>query len=145
MIYLDENMEPKVKKIITHIILGIVGLTLVFGSWGVVFPGERGVRIRLGEIIGGVVGEGLYFKIPLIERVVKMNVQTVKHEVDAVAYSKDIQTVDSRIALNYHLNPDFVQNTYREVRREYEARIIDPAIQESVKAATALFTAQIGR
>lgn len=59
-----------------------------------------------------------------------------------MAYSKDIQTVESTIALNYHVKPEAVNKLYQEVGKGYQSRIIDPAIQESVKSATAKFTAQ---
>lgn len=60
----------------------------------------------------------------------------------ALAYSKDIQTVESQLALNYHLKADEVNKLWQEVGDDYESRLIDPSIQESVKAATARFTAQ---
>ena len=129
---------------ISQIIGVVVVLLIVLTQFplGTVSAGERGIRLRFNAVAGGPVGEGLYIRIPFIERVVKVNVQTQKHQVQALAFSKDIQSVDTTIALNYHLNPDTVPELYQEVGLGYRERLIDPAIQESVKAATAKFTAQ---
>jgi len=62
--------------------------------------------------------------------------------VDATAASKDLQTVSSNVALNYHLKADQVANVYQEVGIDYKARIIDPTLQEAVKAVSAKFTAE---
>jgi regulator of protease activity HflC (stomatin/prohibitin superfamily) len=104
-------------------------------------PGERGVVTRFGAVQERVLGEGLHFRMPIVERVIPMDVKTHKIEVKAPSYSKDLQNVDTVIALNYHLNPQSVHRLLQEIGPDYETRIISPAIQESVKAATAKFTA----
>lgn len=131
-----------VKKIIFRSISFIVLLIVLFGTFGIIGAGERGVLLQFGAVQDKVFSEGLYFKIPIIQKVKKMDVKTVKHEVEVIAYSKDIQTVDSKVALNYHLDPNNVNKLWQEIGKDYETRIIDPSIQESVKAATAKFTAQ---
>jgi regulator of protease activity HflC (stomatin/prohibitin superfamily) len=63
-------------------------------------------------------------------------------ETDADSASKDLQSVNTTVALNYHVNPLEVNRLFQEVGDDYEYSIISPAIQESVKAATAKFTAE---
>jgi regulator of protease activity HflC (stomatin/prohibitin superfamily) len=104
-------------------------------------PGERGVVIRLGAVEDRILGEGLHFRIPIVEKVMAIDVKTHKIEVVAPSYSKDLQNVDTKIALNYHLDPLNVNRLIQTIGIDYESRIISPAIQESVKAATANFTA----
>lgn len=140
------NLEgnPNRAKLIkrgTLLLLGIIFIWILF-PFGTIHAGERGIRLRFNAVSGDVVREGLYFRIPLIEEVIRLDVKTQKIETQALAYSKDIQSVDATIALNYHLNPDAVQRLYEELGVDYRSRIIDPAIQESLKAATAKFTAQ---
>ncbi len=53
-----------------------------------------------------------------------------------------MQTVNATIALNYSVRPDSTAKLYQEVGVDYKVTIIDPAIQESLKAATAKFTAE---
>jgi regulator of protease activity HflC (stomatin/prohibitin superfamily) len=120
----------------------IILLVLIFSSVGIVRAGERGVRLRFGAVTGDVLDEGLYFKIPLVERVVRMDVRIQKDEVSADAASKDLQDVSSVVALNYHLAPQGVADLYQNVRQEYKSRLVAPALQEAVKASTAQFTAE---
>ena len=75
----------------------IMVLNFPFGTVG---AGERGVQLRFGAVTGKVFNEGLYFRIPFVERVQKMDVKIQKDEVAASAASKDLQIVTSRIALN---------------------------------------------
>jgi len=130
------------KKIVSRIIFGLFALIIIFGAFGTVGAGERGILLQFGAVKDNVFDEGLYIKIPLIQRVVIMDVKIQKDEIPATASSKDLQIVTSRIALNYHLAPESVNKIWQEVGKNYNARIIAPAIQESVKAETAKFTAE---
>ncbi len=71
-----------------------------------------------------------------------MDVQTQIYEAEATAASKDLQDAKTKIALNYHLSPDAVNILYRDIGRDYQTRLIVPAIQEVVKASTAKFNAE---
>jgi regulator of protease activity HflC (stomatin/prohibitin superfamily) len=141
--YIDENKrEVKVGKIILHVLLLIfVIIPIIFGSWGTVNAGSRGVKTRMNKVVA-TVEEGLYFKIPYIEKVYKMDVKVQKDEVEANAASKDLQTVSSKMAINFNLSPEAAAIIFRSVGTDYKMRIIDPAVQESVKAVTAKYTAE---
>jgi len=138
----EKIIEMKIKKIISSAVIGIIALVIIFGSFGTVGAGERGVFLQFGAVKDKILGEGLYFKIPIIHSVVKIDVKTQKDEVPASASSKDLQMVTSRIALNYHLAPDSVNRVWQEVGKDYNTRIIAPSIQEAVKATVAKFTAE---
>lgn len=128
---------------LSSIVLIVFLLILVFNSFQVVGAGERGVVFsKFGGIQQGVRGEGLQFKIPFIQQIIPLDVRIQKAETDSSASSKDLQTVDSRIALNYHIAPDSAAQIYQEVGVLYKERMIDPSVQEAVKAVTAQFTAE---
>lgn len=112
-----------------------------FSSVVIVGAGKRGVLLTFGKV-ESVLEEGLHFKIPFMQKVEKMDVQTQKFEVRAISFSRDLQTTDAKIALNFHIAPNEVNKLYQEIGMDYESRILAPAIQESVKQATANFTAQ---
>ncbi len=138
------NNEVSVTKIIGFIVLAIVGLVVLislFGSFTTISPGEQGIVLRLGSI-NRTIDNGLHLKVPLIESVVKINTQVQKEQVKATAASKDLQNVSAEVALNYNLYPDKVVPLYTKIGTEYKTRIIDPAIQEAIKAATAKYTAE---
>jgi len=129
-------------SIARNILIGFVLLVPLMSSFGTVGAGERGVRLRFSAVTGAVLDEGLFFQIPFVERVVRMSVQIEKYEASADAASKDLQSVSTTVAVNYHLDPTRVDSVYQEFRDEYRVRIIEPSIQESVKSAIARYTAE---
>lgn len=135
---------PKAMKSVAKavgVILLLVIVVNIFSFFVVVNPGERGILLQLGSV-RGVFEPGLHFKIPIVNNVVTMDVRTQKYEDSVDASSKDLQSIDGTVALNYHLDPLNVDQVYQQVGMEYTFRIIGPAIQESVKAATAKFPAE---
>jgi prohibitin 2 len=123
------------------VIVLIIIIIVLQGSIAIVGPGERGILLQMGNV-QGIFDPGLHFKLPIIQNVVMLDVRTQKSEVQVDAASKDLQSIHTLVALNYHVDPAKVDSLYKEIGTEYESRIIDPAIQESVKATTAQFTAE---
>jgi prohibitin 2 len=122
---------------------GVVLLFLLIGNpLGTVGAGERGILLRFNAVTGTIYDEGLFFRWPLIERVIILDIKIQKEQADATAASADLQTVHSDVAVNFHINAGKVASIYQEVGVDYKSRIIDPALQEGVKAITARFTAE---
>jgi len=136
------NQYRESASIVRNIAIFIVVLVGLSSGFGTVDAGERGVRLRFSAVTGDILGEGLYFQIPFVDRVVTMSVQIEKNETSADAASKDLQSVSTTVAVNYHLDPTRVDSVYQEFRDEYRTRIIAPSIQEAVKSAIALYTAE---
>jgi regulator of protease activity HflC (stomatin/prohibitin superfamily) len=121
----------------------VVVLLVLINSFETIGAGERGVVFsKFGGVEPVVLGEGLRFKIPFVQDIIPMDVKIQKSETRADASSRDLQMVSSTIALNYHVSPDAANKIYQDVGLGYKERIIDPAVQESVKAAMANFTAE---
>lgn len=116
----------------------------VFNPFVVVGPGERGVVMNFGAVQKDILNEGLHMRMPLMQKVVIMDVRVQKGEAQGDAASRDLQQVTTNIAVNYHLDPARVAETFQSVGtlEAVGERIIRPAVQESVKAATALYTAE---
>lgn len=128
-------------KWVVGIILAVVALVVIFGSFGTVPAGYEGVKTRFGAVVGQV-DPGLYFKVPLLEHVVSLDTQTQKEQVDATAASNDLQQVTATVAVNFHILPKDAPTIYQNVGYDYQSRVIDPAIQESIKAITSNYTAE---
>ncbi|MBI2817130.1 MAG: prohibitin family protein [Acidobacteria bacterium] len=129
------------KKIIA--VGGLIAVLIVLaGTVGTVGAGQRGVLLRFGAVTGAVKDEGLYFKIPFAEKVALMSTQIQKYSAPASSSSKDLQVVATEVTLNYQLDPSRVGETYRNMRQDYESRVIQPFIQEAVKSTTANFDAE---
>ncbi len=137
-------------------IIALIVLVLVFASFGTVSAGERGVKTRLGAVVG-MVDPGLYMKVPFMEAVHKMEVKTRTvnydkngNEGDALdsselsGASKDLQDVAIAVVVNYHINPEKVDMIYSQYRSVdvYESTIIEPIIREIVKTTSGQYTAE---
>jgi regulator of protease activity HflC (stomatin/prohibitin superfamily) len=99
------------------------------------------VLLHFGAVRGAL-GEGLHLKLPLVQRVALVDVRIQKSETDASAASKDLQTVKAKIAVNYHAAPEEAAKLYAQVGTNYAQTLVDPAVQECVKAVTAQHTAE---
>ena len=125
------------------LIAGIVLLLIVLSRpWVQVGAGERGIVLDFGAVQDKVLGEGLHFRIPVVQTVALMDVKVQKSLTNAAASSSDLQEVSSEVALNYHIIPDKANIVYQTIGLHFKERIIDPAVQEVVKAVTARYTAE---
>jgi prohibitin 2 len=140
-----ETMKSAMKKgpLRLALIIGAILVVFVFlNPWVKVGAGERGVVLNFGAVQENVLGEGLHFRIPIMQQVVLMDVKVQKAVTDAASASSDLQDVTSSVALNYHLVPDKANVVYQTLGVEFKERIIDPAIQEVMKAVSARYTAE---
>jgi len=120
----------------------IILASLIFGSFTTVPAGYRGVVIRFSAVTGRILDEGLQTKLPFLESVVKMSIQTQKYEADSSAVTNDLQDVSTTIALNWHLDPSMAAEVYRTLGLDFINRIAAPAIQETIKQVTSKFNAE---
>ena len=124
----------------------VIGGLMFFGGviWAcaVIVPaGYKGVLLHFGAVRGQK-SEGFHLVVPFVQEVVLMEVRTQKEQSEASAASKDLQIVSTTLALNFRIDSNKVATLYRNVGKEYKARIIDPAVQESIKVVTAQYTAE---
>ncbi len=118
----------------------VVLVLLLLNPIVIIGAGERGVVFsRFTGVQERVMQEGLNFRIPGIEVVVKFDVKTQKLERASDGASKDLQSVNVRTVVNYHLDGEKVAKLFQEVGVDFERKVIEPSIQEAVKAGTALF------
>ncbi|MBN9054798.1 MAG: Band 7 protein [Shinella sp. 65-6] len=90
----------------------LVALSILFGSWYTIDQGERGVILRYGAV-AGTAEPGLGFKLPLIDSVVRISVQSKAVVYEKMeAYSRDQQPADIRLSVNYRIPADRVQDVY---------------------------------
>ena len=122
-----------------HVGLGIAGLAavfLLFGSWFIVSPGQVAIKTRLGSLIGSY-GEGLHFKFPVIDSVYDFSIQIERSDIKTEAFSKDLQTMTSHLAVNHRIQQETISSLYRNLGPNYVNTIVDPIVQEIFKSITA--------
>lgn len=120
----------------------LVAALFIFPAIGQVGPGERGVVLEFGKVTSRILGEGIYIVTPLANTVEIMDVQVQKHSSPAGGASADIQSVTTEVTVNYSLDPEGVAYVYQKLRRDYEDRIVTPAIAATGKSVVAKFTAE---
>jgi regulator of protease activity HflC (stomatin/prohibitin superfamily) len=140
-----EAMQSAMKKgpMRLAVIIGAILVGFLFlHPWVQIGAGERGVVLNFGAVQKDVLGEGLHFRIPIMQKVSIMDVKVQKAVTDATSASADLQDVTSSVALNYHVIPDKANVVYQTIGVEFKERIIDPAIQEVMKAVSARYSAE---
>ena len=137
-----ESWKYDIKKIILFSLLGLFVLITLLCSFQTIKSGEVGLRVRFGKIIDSNLSEGLNLKIPYVEKIVKVNIKVQKVELSTMAASKDLQDIDTTIAVNYRVLGNSASNLYRTVGNSYEEVILHPAIQECVKSVISNYTAE---
>jgi regulator of protease activity HflC (stomatin/prohibitin superfamily) len=114
---------------------GDVVVIVPAGHRGVVFDIFKGVREK-------PLGEGMNFILPVVQRATVVDVRVQKIEIGAKAASRDLQDVHTNVALTLFPAPDRVAALYRDIGLNYESKIVRPAVNEVLKAATARYTAE---
>lgn len=142
--FIDKDGEVNGFTVGAAIVIFFVALFMLFAYSPAVFidAGERGVVLHFGAVTDKIMGEGLNWINPFGNSVKEMRVIQQKVEVDASAFSKDLQNVSSKISVNYNLDGNRVNKIYQNFRFEISSILISPAIHESLKATTAKFTAE---
>lgn len=138
------DMSPKlILGLVVTAVLGLVGLGLVFGSYITVPAGQRAV---IYSSFHGVemtpLGEGFHWKVPFFETANYISVQVQKTEYDTTAASKDLQNVQTKVALNFHTTPEVTPKLFQQYGADIIENVIHPATNETVKAITALYNAE---
>ncbi len=137
------NMKIKLDKKKTIILLIVVFVLIVlFASIKTVPTGSVGVKTRFGAVQKTMINEGINFKAPFIEQIVLVNCKTQKIDTTSESSTRDMQTVNVTIAVNYNVNKDTANLLYQEVGLNYEDVIIEPAMLESIKSSMAQYTAE---
>lgn len=124
-------------------IILIIGIIIVLCNTIITIPtGSVGILTQFGAVKGNAIEAGMNVKIPFIQKVSLMNCQIQKLEVDASSASKDLQTVNLKVAINYSIDKTIATNLFKDIGINYQVVLINPAIQESIKAVSAQYTAE---
>lgn len=131
-------------SIAIQVILVLLCLALISSFIVIVRAGERGVLMKFGAVQNSVLGEGIHFIVPIVETVEKLSVRVQSQEISAEASSKDLQDVYADVALNWHVLPQEANLIYQQIGNQQAVidRIINPAIEEVLKAVMAKYTAE---
>ncbi|GAX35070.1 prohibitin family protein [Nodularia sp. NIES-3585] len=119
-------------------------LAMMIRPFAIVNAGERGVVMQFGKVQDKILDEGLHPIMPIVTSVKRLNVRVQQNTFKSDAASKDLQTITTELAVNWHIDPLRVNKIFQQVgdERLIIDGIITPAVSEVLKAATAKKTAE---
>jgi len=119
-------------------------LAMTIRPFAIVNAGERGVVMKFGKVQDTILDEGIHPIMPVVTSVKRLNVRVQQNSFNAGAASKDLQTITTELAVNWHIDPLKVNKVYQQVGDENLIinGIMTPAVSEVLKAATAKKTAE---
>lgn len=132
-----------IAKIGGGLVLGVVAITLMSGSFYTVDEGERGVILRTGKVVG-TAAPGLNFKLPMFDEVKTIDVQTnAQIYSNVLVYSRDQQTASLKLSVNYRIPNDKVTDVYSNFgsMTNLVARLLDRQVPEEAKSVFGRFNA----
>ncbi len=132
--------QSALRKIVMGVIAFVVLVWLFLASTVAIGTGKIAVMTRFGKVTGQELGEGFHFKNPL-DKANEYDIKVLKEETQAAAASKDLQDVKSTLVINYRIEAGKISEIHRTIGVFYKIKLIDPAVQEVFKGATAKFDA----
>lgn len=141
---MNDGINFRLVGTITGVII-VIFLLLAAFPFAFVGAGERGVVFNtMGGVENRILGEGIHFRIPFVESVTKISVKVQKNDIKAEAASKDLQTVNTDIVVNWHMDAGKVNKIYQNIGDQQAVvdRVLTPAVSEVVKASAAKYTAE---
>ena len=128
-----------------RMLFGFLFLLLnVFGCFTTIKTGEVGIKVRFGEIVSSTTDTGIVFKLPF-EDIKKINVKVQKYENEETfsTSTKDLQIVNNiKVSINYQIDGTKAVDLYKTVGTNYQTTVLEPAIQETIKAVISQYTAE---
>lgn len=137
-------MSSVAKTLVPLAIVLVLGAMLLASLFVIVDAGHVGVVKRLGAVQPDPLPEGFHLKRPFIDQVEQIDIRLMPTHAKATAASRDLQTVSTEVNVAYSLNGALAPITFQRVgnTQKVAAALVEPAIQESVKAVTAKYTAE---
>ena len=132
------------KIVVAAVIVLIVIAVVASSSVKIVDAGNRGILTHWNavDLTNPPLDEGIHFVIPFQDDVIQMEVRTLKYDTSTRSASQDLQTVQTTVTVNYHPDTEKVHFLYKEIGLSYENRVIQPAIDETVKQVSANYNAE---
>lgn len=120
------------------ILLGFIGVFML-NPFVMVDRGESVVIFNKYSGSISSLGPGTHFVWPFVYSKYTYETTTKKYSRVSEASTSDLQSIKIRITLNYSLNEGLLGELHQNMGPEYETKVIQPQLEESIKAATAKF------
>lgn len=128
-------------KYIKLLVLATFALHLSACGMEQVDEGYRGIETKWGKVQGEALPPGLYFYNPISTSIFEMPVKEEKVAIETQAFTKDTQTVTIQGTVTYYPDPKEIHNIYSQFGRDWDEKIIAPAILGSIKDSVGQYVA----
>lgn len=136
-----DEWEWSLPKIIIACVLAFLLLLTLISCISAVPTGYTGILTTFGRVEDRTMGAGVHFIAPW-QKIVKLDNRTQKVEINAQAFSSDIQQVDLKMSVNYCIDQATAQNLYKTVGKQYYDTVLYPRILENTKSVFAKYSAE---
>ena len=124
--------------------VGGLGFSLIFGATMLsrsIYQVETGHKAFKFNKLSGVgeqtYNEGWHLRIPWFERPVIFNVRSNPKTFNCETGSKDLQKVRLSLRVLYRPSPVHLQTIYRNLGRDYDARVLPSVVNEVLRSVVA--------
>jgi len=137
--------EMKHVKMIAKVILALVVVLFLLGTFTIVDSGTRGLKFTMGELDDNELNEGVAFKVPFVQtiRTLSIQPQVLNTKIlvdDNGAITSDNQTVGADITVFYRYQTGKLAHMYREYGTRQIEEIVRKATLESLKQVLGAYT-----
>jgi regulator of protease activity HflC (stomatin/prohibitin superfamily) len=132
---MDESFRRRLNpaRVIPAVIVVVLVLIMASCAGTVVDPGHRGVKVTLGKVSPEPLEEGLHFMVPLLQKIVLLDIRTLRWAEMTQSYTKDVQQADVSFTLTYSLEPSYTVEMYRTVGADWSEKLIGQVVFEELK------------
>lgn len=140
----DVQVVEQIKHSAVYIVGGLIAVILLFGTYVTIPSGYCGVLTTFGAASQNALVPGLHFKLPVVQGIVRMNVQVQKNQLTEHAASLDLQDVETTVATNWNINNSDASWIFQHIGMEdvLNDRIIQPVVSNAIKAIVAHYNAE---
>lgn len=135
-----DNIGAKVAAVIA--VLLVIGAIILFAGTTIVPTGHIGVVTLYSKVQDNYLDAGFHFVKPFVEDVHDIDIRTQKYSNTVEGSAKDLQIVNITMSVNYQIKAEKASNLYSKVGANYNDIVLNPALQSSLKASIAQFTAE---
>lgn len=127
------------------VVLGIIlviALIMFFASTTIVPTGHIGVVTLYSKVQDQYLDAGFHMIKPFVEDVHDVDIRTQKYSNTVEGSAKDLQIVNITMSINYQIKAEKASELYAKVGANYNDVVLNPALQSSLKASIAKYTAE---
>ncbi len=129
-------------KSLLYGLLALAAVIIIYSSFYIVSPGNRGIIVTLGKTEELAKQEGVGFKAPMISSLYQVSIRQQTEGVKAECYSSDLQQVNINIKVLYRIPEAKVVTIFRQYFGNPFDSLVAPRVQEALKEATAQESAE---